>query len=347
MSRTGNKEITFIPLFQILVPAICLLLLISCSMGKDRIFRKSRFLMDTIVTITVVSDDKRMAEDSIDTAFREIELLGKLLNYFSEHSEVSAVNRNAGIRPASVSPETMELLERAATISEATGGAFDISIGPLISLYDFTRQVRPPESLIRERLPLVNYADIILDTRDNTAFLKRKGMFIDTGGITKGYAADRAAALLQSRGIRAALIAVAGDIRGYGLKPDGKAWRVGIRDPRGKAADDIIASIEVRDSAISTSGDYERFFIDKGIRYHHLINPKTGHPARDAISVTVTGPLAVYTDSLSTAFFVTGKESGFRTAGSLGYDILFFDNNGTPHMTDGIRNKVEFIKRSN
>ncbi|HEC97954.1 MAG TPA: FAD:protein FMN transferase [Nitrospirae bacterium] len=317
----------------------------SCNLRKEETYRKSEFLMDTIVTITVVSDSEKKAGDAMDKAFAEIKRLGQLLNSFSPDSEISAINRNAGISPVKISPDTYTLLEKGIEVSTETGGAFDMTVGVVVNLYDFHKKTHPSDALIREKLPLVNFRDLILNKDKRTAFLKRKGMSVDAGGIAKGYAADRATAVLKSAGIKAALVAVAGDIRAYGLKPGETPWRVGIRNPRGKGMDDIIATLELRDMAISTSGDYERFFIENGKRYHHLIDPKTGYPAGGVMSVTVVGPLAVYTDSLATALFISGIEKGLKIAGTLGYDTLMIDKAGKIHMTDSLKNKITLQPR--
>ncbi|MEC4685722.1 MAG: FAD:protein FMN transferase [Nitrospirota bacterium] len=317
----------------------------SCNWRKDETYRKSEFLLDTIVTITVVSDSEKKAGNAMDKAFAEIKRIGKLINFFSPDSEISAINRNAGISPVALSPDTYTLLERATEVSTETGGAFDMTVGVVVNLYDFHKKIRPSDALIREKLPLVNFRDLMLNQDKQTAFLKRKGMTVDAGGIAKGYAADRAIEILKSEGIKAALVAVAGDIRAYGLKPGGTPWRVGIRDPRGQSMDDIIATLELRDMAISTSGDYERFFIETGKRYHHLIDPKTGYPAGGVMGVTIVGPLGVYTDSLATALFISGIDKGLKIAGTLGYDALMIDKTGKIHMTDTLKNKITLKPR--
>ncbi len=331
----------------ITLAAVTLLLALalpSCRWDRERMYRKSEFLLDTIVTITVVADSEERANDAIEKAFHSIRRLGDLLDFFSAGSEISAINRNAGAAPVAVSADTFELLERAVEVSSRTGGAFDITVGAVVNLYDFHNKTRPTESMIKKKLPLVNFREIRMNEKDRTVLLARKGMTLDAGGIAKGYAADRAVEILRAEGIKAALVAVAGDIRGYGSRPDGAPWRVGIKDPRGKGDNDLIATIELRDMAISTSGDYERFFIEEGTRYHHLIDPKTGHPARGLRSVTVVGPLAVYTDSLATALFVSGVEKGLEIARDLGYDALMIDGKGKIHMTEPLRGRIELLE---
>ena len=214
--------------------------------------------MDTIVTVTVVSDSEKKADDAIKRTFEEIKDLEGLFNFFSPESEISEINRKAAVAPVKLSVDTFHLLEKALDVSAKTDGAFDITVGVVVNLYDFHNKTRPPDSLIKEKLPFVNYKNVILNKKDQTVFLKKKGMLVDPGGIAKGFAADRAIEILKSEGIGAALVAVAGDIRGYGLKPDGKPWKVGIRDPRGESIDDIIATIDLRDMEIGRASCRER-----------------------------------------------------------------------------------------
>lgn len=321
----------------------------SCTGPKEKIFRKSSLLMDTLVSISVVAETEDRALKAMDIAFKEIEKLDNMLNYFSEKSEVSQINRSAGIRPVRVSTETLDIIEKALYVSEKTSGAFDITIGPLISLWDFgSSPSKPPgNKLIRERMSLVNYRDVDLNRKGSTVYLKKKGMSIDLGGIAKGYAADRAVSELKREGIRAGLVAIAGDIKGFGLKPDGKAWSVGIRNPRQKGKEDeIMAVIGLKDKAISTAGDYERYFIVDGRRYHHLLDPHTGYPSYECRSVSVIAGDGVLTDSFSTGIFILGIKKGMRVLEEMGLDAVIVDNDGRMHTTKGLSEKLEF-KRDN
>ncbi len=320
--------------------------LVSCRLGGDKVYRESDFLLDTVVTVSVVSGSAERAGQAIEKVFRELKRLGGLLNFYSSKSEIREINENAGVKPVRVSGDTLRVIQRSIEAAEETNGAFDITVGVITHLYDFHKKIHPSADAVRAGLALVDYRDIEVDPGRMTVFLRKKGMMIDPGGITKGYAADRAVSILKKEGISAALVAVAGDIRGYGLKPDGKPWRVGIRNPRG-AGDDIFAVVELRDQAISTSGDYERFFIEGGVRYHHLIDPKTGYPARGVISTTVIAPLAVKTDSLATAVFISGVARGMKIIEGLGYNAIMIDSGGVRHLTEGIRGRVEFIKKDN
>jgi len=299
--------------------------------------------MDTLVTINVVSPSQDGAEKAMNAALSEVEKLEKLFSFFSADSEVSLVNKNAGVAGVKVSPEIIYILDRAIIVSKNTHGAFDITIGPVIMLYDFYKEIRPGERAIKKNLPLVNYKDIVINRDDSTVFLKKKGMLIDLGGIAKGYAADRVVDSLKKHGIKAGLVSVAGDIRTFGNKPDGRPWKIGIRNPRAKGAeDDIMAIIELSDMAISTSGDYERYFVQDGKRYHHLLNPKTGYPAEGCQSVSVIAGESTFSDAFATGIFILGPEKGLKVLAAMGFDGVIVDSRGKIHITANIRGKIEF-----
>ena len=326
---------------------LLLTFLCACTSHKERIYRKSKILMDTLVAITVVSDSKNRADKAIDTAFSEIERLEKLSNFFSSESEVSRINKNAGISGVRVSPDILDVLNKAIMVSEKTEGAFDVTIGPVITLYDFYKKIKPEENAVKKNLSLVNYRELIIDRNKSTAFLRKKGMLIDLGGILKGYAADKAVEALKRKGINSGLVSVAGDIKAFGLKPDGKPWKIGIRNPRAKGKeDDIMATVELKDMAISTSGDYERCFILDGKRYHHILSPKTGYPAEGCQSVSVITKDGIFTDAFATGVFVLGPEKGIKVLGKMGFDGIIVDSQGKVHTTPNIRGKFEFKRTS-
>jgi thiamine biosynthesis lipoprotein len=166
-------------------------------------------------------------------------------------------------------------------------------------------------------------------------------MSFDTGGIAKGYAADKAVETLKALGISSGLVAIAGDIRAFGSKPDGSPWTIGIRNPRGaEANDDVMATLELSDEAVSTSGDYERFFMREGVRYHHILDPRTGYPARENISVTVVAPEAVFTDGFSTGVFVMGPEKGLQLLETLGYEGIIVGHDGKMFLTKAMEERI-------
>ena len=326
----------------------CFLLLTvftACTYKKEKVYKKSKIMMDTVITISVVSQSKEHAGNAIDTAFSEIERLEALFDFFSPDSEISRINNNAGITRVKVSPDTIYVLDKAFFVSEKTGGAFDVTIGPLLVLYDFKEGVTPERGIIKERLPLVNYKSLSIDKKDSTVFLNKEGMLIDLGGISKGFAADKAVDALKREGIVSGIVAVAGDIRAFGLKPNKKPWKIGIRNPRSEHQEDIIAAIDLKDMAISTSGDYERYFIVNGERYHHLISPMTGSPVHSCQSVSIIAEEGVLADAFATGVFILGPKKGLQIIEKMGFEGLIIDKEGNIHVTSDIREKIE-LKRA-
>lgn len=325
---------------RLLATALLCLVIISCTPQK-KTYRKSAVIMDTLVTITVVADSEEVAEASIDAAFDEIRRLEELLSFWTEDSEIAAIYHNAGVKPVKVSPETLEVIERSIDIADKTGGAFDPTVGPVMRLWDFREKKIPASEEIEVRLGLVDYRKIEVDRENSTAFLRQKGMSFDTGGIAKGYAVDKAVEVLKKRGIKSGLVAIAGDIRGFGPK----TWRIGIRNPRPeREGEDILAVMGLRDEAISTSGDYERFFDKDGKRYHHLLDPKTGLPAHGAWSVSVVAEEATITDGFSTGVFVLGPEEGIQLLENLGLEGIIVAKGGKIFKTQGLTDRINWKK---
>lgn len=329
--------------FKLLLSLLLFLsiMLSSCLPTKLSSYKKSKALLDTFVTITVVAESKDTADKAIENAFDVIEEFGNLINFYSDKSELSAINRNAGIREVRVSPETLDIIEKALYVSEKSGGAFDPTIGPEIKLWDFLNKIKPSDVEIQKKLPLVNYKNIVIDRDKSTVLLKKKDMLLDLGGIAKGYAADLAVQSLKQKGISAGLVAVAGDIKSFGLKPDKKPWVVGIKNPRQKNNDDeVFATINLSGMAISSSGDYERYFIINGQRFHHLLIPKTAYPASTCQSVSVIAEQGAMTDAFSTALFILGPEKGLGLAKEMGMDAMIIDSKGAIHTTPGLEGKL-------
>ena len=346
-----NRRISYVFLFTLLT-SLFTLVFSGCS-REEMMFKESRVLMDTYCTITVVSSSKESAREAIDAGFDEIKKLGILLNYFSEDSELTSINRAAGIRPVKVSKETLEILLKTADIFEITDGSFDPSIAPLIKLWDFSKskseRAIPSLIAIEEAVRLVDYRKVVTNPAASEVMLKDRGMELDLGGIAKGFGADKAVDVIRAKGIKAALVAIAGDIRGYGLSTSGNAWKVGIQNPRpdtvsDKPWEDIFASLQLEDSAISTSGDYQRFFIQDGKRYHHILSTETGFPAdSNLVSVSVITPEGYLSDSLSTAVFILGADKGLALLKSKGYDGVLVTKDRKILITDNMKNKIEIL----
>ena len=340
--KTKNSKIIRFIFFSFLFTGFCLLSSgFSCVPPKERIFKKSRIIMDTLVTITVVARTSSDADEAIDKGFHEIERLEKTANFYSPDSEISQINTHAGITPVKVSSDILELLMKARYVSEKTDGAFDLTIGPVISLYDFHKKVLPTDAAIMKKLSLVNYRDIVINRNQSTVFLRKKGMLIDPGGIMKGYAAAKAAEVLKKHGVNSAIVAVAGDISTFGPKPDGSPWKVGIRDPRAQEQDEVMTTLQLRDMSISTSGDYERFFIMNGRRFHHLISPKTGYPSEECRSVSIIATEGAFADAFATGIFILGPEKGVKILEEIGLEGIIIDRKGGLHTTPKIKERLE------
>jgi thiamine biosynthesis lipoprotein len=301
----------------------------AASADEDAGYVDSQFMMDTYVSIRAFGE---AAESAVAAAFEEMRRVEALMSRFIPTSDVSRVNQAAGAEPVQVSEEAFMLIERALEWSEASGGAFDVTIGPVVDAWGFggdDPRVPDPDALAKA-VALVSFRAIELDPVRKTVRLATPGMCLDLGGIAKGYAADRAAAVLRERGVKHALIDAGGNIVAVGSRPDGTPWHIGIRDPRGSSPTDTIGPVvEVSDAAVVTSGDYERFFIAEGQRYHHIFDPKTGMPANLAESVTIVAPNSLDADALSTAVFVLGPSEGLKILEGLeGVSAMVVDSRG-------------------
>lgn len=311
--------------------------------------------MDTISTITVLSASPDTAQKAIDAGFAQLTHLETLINYYSPDSEISAVNRAAGKSPVAVSEATLDIVSKAVTISRMTNGAFNPAVGPLMKLWKFSRQEidrpLPSRDTILSSLKLVDYRKIRVDTSSSEIYLEEEGMEIDLGGIAKGYGADKAVEAIRLHGVRSALVSIAGDIRGFGLKNDQKPWKVGVQDPRSgqespeKEGYQIVTTIELRNSAVSTSGDYQRFFIKEGKRYHHIIDPRTGYPTESSLmSVTVLAPEGFMADALSTGVFILGPHRGRRLLESAGFDGILIDTDRRIYPTEQLKRRISILQ---
>jgi FAD:protein FMN transferase len=321
---------------------LLLSLINSCNPNKEQMYRETRLSLYTVVTVTVYSNSKQKATEAVDNTFKELDRLGKLLNFYSEDSEVSMINRYAGIKPVKISNETLEVIDKALSISKITDGAFDITIGPIVKLWDFEKQILPDDKSIKEKLKLVGYKNVIVDKARSTVFLQKKGMQIDLGGIEKGYAVDRAVNLLKQNGITAGIIAIGGEVKPFGIKPDGGPWKVGIKNPHQKSKEDeIFAIVNLTGKAISTSGGYQKFFVKDGKGYHHILNPATGYPAYECQSVSVIADDAP--DGFPTGIFVLGPQRGMEVLRKIGLDGVIMDKKGEVFITEGIKDKVRYI----
>ncbi|NLJ74989.1 MAG: FAD:protein FMN transferase [Firmicutes bacterium] len=269
--------------------------------------QRSRILMDTTVDIRV---DARNSEELVNQAFAEIEGIEKSLSRYVDTSEVSKINAHAG-QWVEVSQFTIDLVKEALRISELSDGAFDVTIGAVIELWGFgTGDYKvPSEEEIVQALKTVGYEKVEIDEAERKVRIP-EGTILDLGGIAKGYAVDQASRLLRKSNAKRSIINAGGDISVIGRRPDDTPWRVGVQNPDNPA--DIRWILPLEDSSVVTSGDYQRYFVFNDQKWHHIIDPRTGYPARELKSVTVVTESATVADALSTAIFVLGMEAGSR-----------------------------------
>lgn len=268
--------------------------------------------MGTEIRLTAWTTDRAVAEAAFGEVFGEFDRLEDLMSVWRDGSDILRLNAAAGEHPVPVSPDVRDALVTANQVSEWTSGTFDVTFAALGDLWKFDTQNKdntvPDPREVAKRLTLINYRDLQVDEKAGTAFLRRKGMRVNLGGIGKGYAVDRAVEILRKRGLENFMIQAGGDLYVSGQKGD-RPWRLGIRDPRGPA-DKIFAALDLSNGTFSTSGDYERFFLKDGRRYHHIIDVRVGQPARECRSVTLVTDRAVIADALAKGVFILGPEAG-------------------------------------
>jgi thiamine biosynthesis lipoprotein len=290
--------------------------------------------MGTRIVVELWTEDHAAGERDIDAVMAKMRQIDTDMSTYKPDSEISRVNAHAAQGPVKISKELFGLLETSLEYSRITEGAFDITYASVGFMYDFRARHRPTEQQIDAALPAVNYRHVLLDRAASTVRFSQPGVRIDLGGIAKGYSVDRGIEILQKRGIQHALVSAGGDSRIIGDR-FGKPWIVGIRHPDHK--EQVIARLPLVDTAISTSGDYERYFDEKGVRYHHIIDPRTGHSASAVRSATVLAPTATRTDGLSKTAFVLGAEEAIRIYEKLGdVDAVIVRPDGKVLYTKGL-----------
>jgi thiamine biosynthesis lipoprotein len=283
----------------------------ACS-PPPQLVERSFVTMGSSLTVSIWTTDTATATAAADHVFEEFNRLESLLSVWKPGSDVVRMNEAAGRQPVPVSNETLDVLSAARAGSERTNGKFDITFGALADIWKFDHDQDnrlPDRAAIEARLPLVDFRAVQVDAARRTAFISRPGVRVHLGGIGKGYALDVAVAYLRQQGFADFLIQAGGDMYAAGTS-NGTPWKIGIADPRG--AHDAFAAVEIRDATFSTSGDYERSFVKDGVRYHHLIDPDRGEPARGCRSVTIVADRAMLADMLSTGVFIMGPHDGMR-----------------------------------
>ncbi len=298
----------------------------------------TRALMGTEVSVYLWSDDAEKGQQAIEAVFDEAARIDRLMSTYKDDSEISKINRLAAKGPVQAGEELLQLLQRSLDISVLTLGAFDITYDSVGQHYDFRSKRRPDSNTIESERENIDYRFVQLDKAAGTVAFLKQGIRINLGGIAKGYVVERGIDILRYRGVQNAIVTAGGDSRLLGDRR-GRPWMVGIRDPRKDGQ--VAISVPLADEAISTSGDYERYFDEDGIRYHHIIQPRTGEPASGVRSATVFGPDAVITDALSTSVFVLGVEDGLTLIATLpDYESIVIDAEGRVYYSDGLQKPI-------
>lgn len=279
--------------------------------------------------ITVVAQDSIEAHSFIDLAVAEITRIEKLISSWDPNSQTSEINDNAGIKAVKVDRELFDLIERSLGISKLTDGAFDISYASIDKIWKFDGSMTkmPSDEEIKSSVSKIGYQNVLLDKENSTVFLVNSGMKIGFGAIGKGYAADKAKKLLLSKGVIAGIINASGDMNTWGKQTNGDPWKVAITNPLDK--NKAFALLPINNGAVVTSGNYEKFVLFNGVRYTHIIDPRTGYPATGIISVTVFAPKAELADALATSIFVMGKEIGLNRINQIpNVECIIIDEKG-------------------
>ena len=307
------------------------LLFTACGDPNEFNHRRSQFLMGTLVEISVIEKDEKLAITAIQHAFREIRRLENLMSIHIPDSEVSKINQAAGKDRVPVSKELMVVIQRSLFWSEKTAGAFDITIGPAQELWDFDAPSLPSKNSIADAIKKIDFRKIQLE--EQNIFLPEKWMRLNLGAIAKGYAVDKAIDVLRKNKIQNALINAGGDLKSIGKRSDQLNWRIGLQHPRN--SESLLASFSISGNAVATSGDYQKYFEQNGKRYHHILDPKTGYPATTgSMSATVIAKNVMDADALSTAIFVLGPEKGIALIDSLSdTEGLIIDSEGETRVS--------------
>lgn len=298
-------------------------------------FKAERAIMGTAIHVELWHTDKVIAEKNIQHVFTEMRRIDSLMSPFKKDSELSLINKQADKHPLEISLELFNLIQKSIQISKLSNGAFDITFSSVGQFYDYRKKLKPTTKEITENLNKINYKNIKLNQKNKTIFFTQIGTRIDLGGIAKGHAVDNSIKILEKNGITQAMVSAGGDTRIIGDK-GGRPWYVGIRHPRNKNKSAVILPLD--QTAISTSGDYERYFIKDNIRHHHIIKPSTGDSARELRSVSILGSDSTTVDALSTTVFILGLNKGMKLISTLpNTEAIIIDNNGLMHYSTGLQ----------
>ena len=320
--------------FRLLKPVVILLMLLLPVAATADWYKQEESIMGTRIAVEFWDEDKHHAKQCAEQVFSEMRRIDALMSPYKPDSELSRLNQQAADEAIQISEEMFILLKKSLRMSQISNGAFDITFSSVGHLYDYREGIKPSEQEIQESLERINFRHVVLDEKNHSVRFARPGVRIDLGGIAKGYAVDNGIAILDKCSIKGGLVSAGGDSRILGDRGN-RPWMMGIRHPRKKDA--VVVVLPLSNTALSTSGDYERFFIEDGKRYHHIISPKTGKSVTTTWSATVIGPDTTTTDALSTSLFVLGPAKGLQLVESLeGIDAVIIDAQGRMHYSSGL-----------
>lgn len=335
-----------------LILSIVTVVWIFSAYGSDKPGTSAAFATDSFAMGTVISQKVYgvNGQAALDEAVDEIERLDRLLTFNDAQGDIHRLNQNAGITAIEVDPVTAQIIRKAQEVSAMSGGAFDVSVGPLVKAWGIGsgQQHIPSAGEVGRLLPLIDYRDVEID--DNFVKIRNPGQMVDLGGIAKGFAGDAVIEIYRKHGIESAFVNLGGNVVTLGNKPDGSPWKVGIRDPRPEGTDigANIGIISVSNQAVVTAGDDQRYFIANGQRYHHILDPFTGYPAKsNLMSVTLITDSSLNADALDTAVYILGLEKGRELIRQFGgVEAIFVTVDKKVYVTEGLRNRFEFLGQS-
>lgn len=298
-------------------------------------------IMGTTIRVEVWHSDAKVRAQGVAKVFGEMERVNRLMSPYIKESQLSKINACAHERPVEVDSDLFQLIQKSTEVSELTGGAFDITYASVGRLFNYRKQIKPDDEEVNKAKRFISYKNVILDKDQLTVSFAKRGVKIDLGGIAKGFAVDQAIQHLKSIGIKHALVSAGGDTRVLGDRR-GRPWLVGIRDPANN--DEVITLLPLQDEALSTSGDYERFFIEDGVIYHHIIHSSTGKSASEVRSVSIIGADTTTTDALSTSVFVLGIKAGLNLLNDLdGIEGVIVDHQSKLYYSEGLKQEGETV----
>lgn len=316
---------------------ILLFLLISFFAFGQVTHKRKLYMLGSPFEMTVVAKDTTQANIYIDMAVEEVKRVENLISDWIPTTQISQVSKNSGIQPVKVDKEVYDLVERAIKVSQLTSGAFDISYASMDKIWKFDGSMKamPTPEAIKQSVARIGYQKIVLDAKAQTIFLKEKGMKLGLGGIGQGYIADKIKDLLLSKGCTSGIVNVSGDINAWGYQTTGKPWTVAIVNPMNKSK--VFATFPLENSAVETSGSYEKYVVFDGKRYSHIIDPRTGYPAQGVVSVSVFAKQTEIADALATGIFVLGVDVGLNLVNQLkGIGCIIVDDKGEIHTSKNI-----------